>query len=334
MLIATFAVSLLLYYIATAQVHVLGKIVGTLTGLNRPIGDGTLIVRWIWVVDVIAAAGALAALLLLLTRTKLGLHMRAAAADFRTARLLGVRANRTIFVAVVLSGALAAVVAVLMTAEHAVRHARLRAAGHDHRPRRGASSAGSTGSGAPRSAASRSASRAQALAGFLPSTGSWPFTSGVYLDSAVFGARHPHAAAAARRPVHAAEAPGGGAGMKVEDSSSSPAPSGCSRWPGFWAASSRTRARSSSRRRSSSSRWSSSLYVFVGNSGVISFGQIGFFLVGAYAAGELSIPAGHEVEHPPERLPRDRRPLGRELLVARDRGRSPAGSSRSSSGSR
>ena len=33
------------------------------------------------------------------------------------------------------------------------------------------------------------------------------------------------------------------------------------------------------------------LYVFIGNSGVISFGQIGFFLVGAYAAGELSIPA-------------------------------------------
>ena len=33
-----------------------------------------------------------------------------------------------------------------------------------------------------------------------------------------------------------------------------------------------------------------SLYVFIGNSGVISFGQIGFFLVGAYASGELSIP--------------------------------------------
>jgi branched-chain amino acid transport system permease protein len=33
------------------------------------------------------------------------------------------------------------------------------------------------------------------------------------------------------------------------------------------------------------------LYVFVGNSGVLSFGQIGFFIVGAYAAGELSIPA-------------------------------------------
>lgn len=33
------------------------------------------------------------------------------------------------------------------------------------------------------------------------------------------------------------------------------------------------------------------LYVFVGNSGVVSFGQIGFFIVGAYAAGELTVPA-------------------------------------------
>jgi branched-chain amino acid transport system permease protein len=33
------------------------------------------------------------------------------------------------------------------------------------------------------------------------------------------------------------------------------------------------------------------LYAFVGNSGVLSFGQIGFFIVGAYAAGELTVPA-------------------------------------------
>jgi branched-chain amino acid transport system permease protein len=33
------------------------------------------------------------------------------------------------------------------------------------------------------------------------------------------------------------------------------------------------------------------LYIFVGNSGVLSFGQIGFFIVGAYAAGELTVPA-------------------------------------------
>src|SRR5438132_1909467 len=96
-LVATFAISLLLYYIALLKFTVLGKTVGTLTGLNRPVGGGgTLIVRWIWIVDVGAAAVALSALLLLLTRTDFGLHMRAAAADFRTARLLGVRASRVI----------------------------------------------------------------------------------------------------------------------------------------------------------------------------------------------------------------------------------------------
>ncbi len=185
MLVATFAISLLLYYIALLKFTVLGKTVGTLTGLNRPIGDGTLIVRWIWVVDVAAAAIALAALLLLLTRTNLGLHMRAAATDFRTARLLGVRANPTIFVAVLLSGVLAAVVAVLLTSEepYVTPDYALRATiivlvgvvvgGLD---RLWSAALGGFTIGFAN----------QALAGFLPSTGSWPFTSGVYLDSAVF----------------------------------------------------------------------------------------------------------------------------------------------------
>ena len=55
--------------------------------------------------------------MLLLTRTTIGLHTRAAASDFRTARLLGVRANRVIAFAVVLSGLLAAAVAVMMTVQ-------------------------------------------------------------------------------------------------------------------------------------------------------------------------------------------------------------------------
>ena len=49
--------------------------------------------------------------------------MRAAAMDFRTARLLGVRANRVIGGAVLISGLLAAVAAVMLTAQHAARHA-------------------------------------------------------------------------------------------------------------------------------------------------------------------------------------------------------------------
>jgi branched-chain amino acid transport system permease protein len=185
MLIATFAVSLLLYYIALLRFTVLGKTVGTLTGLNRPIGNGELIVRWIWVVDMIAAAIALAALLALLTRTNLGLHMRAAAADFRTARMLGVRASETIFVAVVLSGVLAAVVAVLLTAEtpyvtpdYALRDTIIVLVGVvvGGMDRLWTAALGGFSIGFA----------SQALAGFLPSTGDWPFTSGVYLDSAVF----------------------------------------------------------------------------------------------------------------------------------------------------
>ena len=62
-------------------------------------------------------AVALALLALLLTRTTIGLHTRAAASDFRTARLLGVRANRVIAFAVLLSAILAATVAVLLTVQ-------------------------------------------------------------------------------------------------------------------------------------------------------------------------------------------------------------------------
>jgi branched-chain amino acid transport system permease protein len=57
-------------------------------------------------------------LALLLTRTTIGLHMRAAAADFPTARLLGVRADRVIGFAVLLSALVAATVAVLMTVQN------------------------------------------------------------------------------------------------------------------------------------------------------------------------------------------------------------------------
>src|SRR5204862_113565 len=117
MLVATFAISFLLQSIALLKFGALGKTVGTLTGLNRPIGHGTLIVRWIWIVAIIVAAVTLALLLLVLNRTSLGLHMRAAAADFRTARLLGVRANAVISFAVLLSGVIAAIVAVVMTVE-------------------------------------------------------------------------------------------------------------------------------------------------------------------------------------------------------------------------
>ena len=67
--------------------------------------------------SIVVAAVCLLLLQLLLERTSVGLHMRAASMDFRTARLLGVRANRVIGGAVLVSGVLAAVVAVMLTVQ-------------------------------------------------------------------------------------------------------------------------------------------------------------------------------------------------------------------------
>ncbi len=118
MLIATFAVAFLLQNIALLWFGPLGKIATSLAYLNRPWAIGAVDIRKITVVSVIVAAACLLLLQLLLERTDIGLHMRASSMDFQTARMLGVRANRVIAVAVLLSGALAAVVAVMLTVEN------------------------------------------------------------------------------------------------------------------------------------------------------------------------------------------------------------------------
>jgi branched-chain amino acid transport system permease protein len=95
----------------------LGKIASSLAPLNRPVTISGVDIRKIAIVAVVVAALCLFALQLLLTRTTVGLQMRAAAMDFRTARMLGVRANRVIGAAVLISGALAAVVAIMLTVQ-------------------------------------------------------------------------------------------------------------------------------------------------------------------------------------------------------------------------
>jgi branched-chain amino acid transport system permease protein len=118
MLVATFAVAFLLQSIALLWFGSLGKIATSLAYLNRPWTIAAVDIRKITIVSVIVAAVCLLLLQLLLERTEIGLHMRASSLDFQTARLLGVRANRVIGVAVLLSGALAAVVAVILTVQN------------------------------------------------------------------------------------------------------------------------------------------------------------------------------------------------------------------------
>jgi len=121
MLVTTFAVSFLLQSVALIvdlRDGTLGQVASSVAPLNQAIKVGGVDVRKVTFVAVAVALVALAALALVLTRTTIGLHTRAAASDFRTARLLGVRANRVIAFAVVVSGLLAAAVAVLLTVQN------------------------------------------------------------------------------------------------------------------------------------------------------------------------------------------------------------------------
>jgi branched-chain amino acid transport system permease protein len=118
--VTTFAISFLLQSVALLidiRDNQIGEPAASVTSLNVPITIDGVDVRKVTIVAVLVAVGALGALALLLGRTDIGLRTRAAAADFRTARMLGVKANQVIGLAVVLSGALAAAVAVILTVQ-------------------------------------------------------------------------------------------------------------------------------------------------------------------------------------------------------------------------
>jgi branched-chain amino acid transport system permease protein len=117
MLVATFAVAFVLQSIALLKWGSFGKTAGALAQLQEPWDIFGVEIRKIAIIAIAAAAVCLAVLQFLLTRTSVGLHMRAASMDFRTARMLGVRANRVITGAVLISGLLAAVAAVMLSVE-------------------------------------------------------------------------------------------------------------------------------------------------------------------------------------------------------------------------
>jgi branched-chain amino acid transport system permease protein len=120
MLVTTFAVAFLLQAVALIidlRDGTLGEIATSVAPLNQVVTIGGVDIRKVTIVAVGVALGALIVLALVLTKTTIGLHTRAAAADFRTARLLGVRANRVIAFAVSVSGLLAGAVAVLLTVQ-------------------------------------------------------------------------------------------------------------------------------------------------------------------------------------------------------------------------
>jgi branched-chain amino acid transport system permease protein len=121
MLVTTFAIAFVLQAIALLvdiRDDTIGEIASSIASFNQAITVADVDVRKITIAAMVIAAVVLALLALLLTRTTIGLHMRAAANDFGTARLLGVNADRVIGFAVLLSGVLAATVAVILTVQN------------------------------------------------------------------------------------------------------------------------------------------------------------------------------------------------------------------------
>lgn len=117
MLVTTFAFSFLLQSIFLLVWGAQGDNVGVLSRLNQAVEIGDLRIRWVTFASIGAGALLLCGMALLLNRTSVGLEMRAAAHDFRTARILGVRANRVIRLAFLLAGVLAAAATLLLVVQ-------------------------------------------------------------------------------------------------------------------------------------------------------------------------------------------------------------------------
>lgn len=119
-MIASFALS---YFLQNVLLLVFGsrpKGVDLWPGLNLPLDIAGAEISRLQVLVVAATAILIAGLGALIRWTPIGLAMRAAAENFRMARLVGVRAHRVIGMAVVLSGLLAAAVALLMVVQTGV----------------------------------------------------------------------------------------------------------------------------------------------------------------------------------------------------------------------
>ncbi|MBV8564470.1 MAG: branched-chain amino acid ABC transporter permease [Methylobacteriaceae bacterium] len=117
LLIASFAVSVFLQKTLILFVGGRPKGVNFLPVLEQQVAILGIHVQLLQIVTILVTAAILIALSWFLKRTRYGLEMRAAAENFRVARLLGVRADRVIAMAFAISGALAAIVSLLFTAE-------------------------------------------------------------------------------------------------------------------------------------------------------------------------------------------------------------------------
>ncbi len=117
LLVTTFAFSFLLQSIFLLVWGAQGDNAKFLSELNKAVELGDLRIRWVTFASIGVGAILLTGTVLFLGRTTVGLQMRAAAHDFRTARILGVRAAKVITLVFVIGGVLAAAATVLLVVQ-------------------------------------------------------------------------------------------------------------------------------------------------------------------------------------------------------------------------
>jgi branched-chain amino acid transport system permease protein len=125
LLISSFAVSFFLQKLLILVVGSRLKGLDFLPELARQTALFGVRLQLLQIVTIAVGVVLLVGLTWFLRATRLGLHMRAAAEDFRMARVLGVRANRVIAMAFALSGLLAAAVSCLIVVQTGVVQPRM-----------------------------------------------------------------------------------------------------------------------------------------------------------------------------------------------------------------
>lgn len=117
LLVTSFAISYFLQNLAYMIFGAVPKAINFLPGLSSAWFVGSITIPKLSVVIVAVTVGLLVVLAGFLSRTKLGLQMRASAENFDMARLCGVRANTVIAAAFAISGLLAGVASLLLVAQ-------------------------------------------------------------------------------------------------------------------------------------------------------------------------------------------------------------------------
>lgn len=117
LLVTSFAVSYLLQNLALLIFGATPRTTTILPSLSSSIEIGGLAIPKLSIVTVVTTLVLLAALTAFFSRSTAGIQMRAAAEDFRMARVLGVRANRVVAIAFGISGLLSGVAALLLVTQ-------------------------------------------------------------------------------------------------------------------------------------------------------------------------------------------------------------------------